>query len=166
MGRIINAYQATFGKAMPVDYFTASGYVMEKNGTDINVFKNQIVKFREFIANNGYQDKGLIIHEYGCAFKGPSPADITDFMNKSFTFLMTARDQSIGCIHDDYRLVQKWAWFTLHSIPPVLKLREMGLGAFYCNLSQSSLYTKNGQLNCLGREYAKFVGGTAQGSLY
>jgi len=155
--RILQTYKNNYGQNIPVDFYTVTSHVFEKHGVDIDIFKEQIINFRKFLAKQGESDKGLIITEFGCALKGASITEIVDFMSDAFIFLSTAKDEKFGCTTDDKRLVQRWGWFTLHSVSRLEKIKLLGGGAFFLNFSQTSLFNKNGDLNCLGKTYANFI---------
>lgn len=155
--RVLEAYKNKYGQNIPVDYYTATAYVFEKQGVDTQTFKAQIIKFRKFLADQGEADKGLVITEFGCVQKGPGPTEIVDFMYEAFNFLTTASDKNSGCTTDGSRLVQRWAWFTLHDVNLLAKLRALGPGAFRLDFSRTSLFNKSGALSTVGKGYAEYV---------
>lgn len=96
---------------------------------DIDIFKQRIRKFRQWMADKGERDKPLIVTEYGVLF----PEDYTDeddipfsqkrvqsFMYDTFDFFLNATDPDTGYPYDGNRLVQRWAWFSLDSDPQKL----------------------------------------------
>jgi hypothetical protein len=88
---------------------------------DVELFKDHVHAFRAWMKENGYQDKPLIISEYGVLF----PPDLlpegnetaAKFMIDTFDFLLAARDEETGYPEDDYRLVQRWLWYSLNEEP-------------------------------------------------
>jgi hypothetical protein len=151
------AYETNYRSRLPADFYTASAYVFGNRGVDAELFREQIISFREFLAGLGRADVGLIIHEYGCPFRGPTAEARVAFMRETFEFLANARDDRIGCAADHGRLVQRWAWFTTQSVPALRKLRRLGLAALSTDLGQTSLFTRSGDLTCLGRAYTEQV---------
>jgi hypothetical protein len=81
-------------------------------------FAERIIRMRQWMHDNGYQAMPLLISEYGILFydglvSGKTTQDNIDFMNTTFDWMREARDPAIGYPADDYRLVQRWAWFSL-----------------------------------------------------
>jgi hypothetical protein len=69
------------------------------------------------MAAHGYQDTPLAITEFGILLSeihGYPPATVARYLADTFTWLDQANDQQIGYAGDDYRLVQRWAWFSLY----------------------------------------------------
>jgi|GEM_PF-443184 len=92
----------------------------------IEIFKQRIRAFREWMAEKGERNKPLIVTEYGVLF----PEDYSDedgqklsaervsvFMQSTFDFFLNETDPLIGYPYDEDRLVQRWAWFSLSSPP-------------------------------------------------
>ncbi|MBM4185528.1 MAG: hypothetical protein FJ207_15130 [Gemmatimonadetes bacterium] len=151
------AYRKAYGADIPADAFTATGHVLEGNGVNLAIFEAQVVRFRTFLANNGFRQREAIITEFGVAYGDPTFEEIAHFLAKSTAFLDGARMPDIGCPKDDDRLIQRWAWFTAHPLGMVEKLRRLGFGALSLDLAQTSLFNANGALNYLGRTYQDSV---------
>ncbi len=151
LDRILEEYARLYGSQMPVDVWNTHLYILpevpeeEASGpsaflpvgiTDeagerelydiqdhdnIDIFKEMVVRFRQWMADNGYQDRPLIITEFGIILHWSSldpdqqkaNARVLAFMDESIDFLLTASDPAIGCPDDGNRLVQRWAWFAL-----------------------------------------------------
>jgi hypothetical protein len=82
---------------------------------DVAFFKEQIVRFRAWMANNGYRNAPLYVSEFGVLMPesyGFPPARVNDYMKKTFDYLLTARDSKLGYPADDNRLVQRLAWYS------------------------------------------------------
>lgn len=138
---VLAAYQALIGQPMPVDVWNIHAFVLREErdtwGVSIppgfsqidqgmlweiqdhnrlDLFQQQIVDFRRWMARNGQRDKPLIITEYGIlmpADYGFTPDTVVQYMRATFDYLLNARDETIGYPADDNRLVQKLAWFSL-----------------------------------------------------
>ena len=140
LDRVLAYYQKSYGVAFPADLWTVHGYVLREErgswGVEIppgmaeshgrlydvsdhgrlDIFQEQIIAFRKWMATNGYQDTPLALTEFGIAM----PADygfpdevIVDYLRGAIEWLGSARDFSIGYPEDNDRLVQRWAWFSL-----------------------------------------------------
>ena len=137
---VLQTYRERFGEPMPVDWWNIHGYVLReernqwgvgiptgmdedagvlyevKDHGDIEVFKQQVQLFRTWMKQHGYQDSSLVLSEFGILFPsklGYSPDFVAQYLTDTFTWLDQARDFEIGNPQDEYRLVQRWAWFSL-----------------------------------------------------
>ncbi|MBM4246896.1 MAG: hypothetical protein FJ148_24405 [Deltaproteobacteria bacterium] len=158
---VVAAYRKAYGVDIPADAFSATGHVLEGNGVDLAIFEAQIVRFRTFLADNGFREPEAIITEFGVAYGDPTFEELAHFLSKTTAFLDQERNPDIGCTKDDDRLIQRWAWFTAHPLGIVEKLRRLGFGALSLDLSQTSSFNSNGALNYLGRTYQDAVRSSA-----
>ena len=168
---VLAAHRETYGWAMPVDVWNIHLAILrEERGTwgvdlppgmpddtgllyevqdnaNIEILKEQVLTFRRWMARQGFRDKPLIVSEfsvlmppdYGFPFER-----VRDFMISASDFFMTAADGSLGYPADGYRLVQRWAWYSL---------------------ADKQYYTGNlldpetGQITPLGRAFADYAAG-------
>jgi hypothetical protein len=137
---VLDAYRVRYGAEMPVDVWNIHVFILrEEKGSwgvdippgvpdsggqlfevqqhdDLDVFKNQVVTFRRWMVERGQQQKPLLISEYGILMPteyGFPETRVIHFLVDTFDFLLTARNLEIGYAPDDYRLVQRWCWFSL-----------------------------------------------------
>jgi len=137
---ILEAYQDAFGEEMPMDFWNVHNFVLrEERGSwgvdippgladdygelyeiddcgDLEIFKEQIVAFRQWMADHGYRDYALVVSEYGIPMPedyGFPPETTVAFLTGTFEFFLTARDPVLGYPEDDHRLVQRWCWYSL-----------------------------------------------------
>jgi len=143
LDRVLTTYTALYAEQMPVDWWTVHGFVLREekwnwgaeipvgfSGTqqgllheiedigDVEIFQQQIISFRLWMAENGYQNKPLAITEFGISFfseYGYTPDVVAQYLENTFYWLDQARDDQIGYPGDDNRLVQRWAWYSLYS---------------------------------------------------
>ena len=102
------------------------------DNANVELFIQQVTEFRQWMKDNGYQDKPLIISEYGVLLPSSllgeaaqypqSPVAlgdqmVKDFMLGTFDWLLTAADLDTGYAADGYRLVQRWLWYSLNDKP-------------------------------------------------
>lgn len=140
LDRILAAYRAQFGAAMPVDVWNVHAFILREErgawGVDIPpgmaedagtlyeigdhaamaIFRQQIVDFRRWMAERGLRDKPLIVSEYGILMPesyGFPPELVADFMVDTFDFFLTAQDDEIGYPADENRLVQAFCWYSI-----------------------------------------------------
>jgi hypothetical protein len=151
---VLEAYPRLHGEPLPADFLSATAHVSEGEGVDLAVFERQVVRFRRFLAERGLAERRVVITEFGAPLGSPAPRDVAAFLAGAMQFLASARDEATGCPADGHRLVQRFAWFTAHALPTVEKLRSLGAAAFLIDLSQTSLFTRDGRLNYLGKAYA------------
>jgi hypothetical protein len=79
-------------------------------------WKAQVRLMRQWMRDRGYQDRPLIISEFGILMwevLGYGYPRVRDFMLETFEWLTTATDPEIGYPADGNRLVQAWAWYSL-----------------------------------------------------
>jgi len=140
LDRVLEAYQATYGHPMPVDVWNVHNFILrEERGSwgvdippgmradvgilheiadhdNIEVFRDQILTFRRWMAERGQRERPLVVSEYGIVMPadyGFDPGRVEAFMTATFDFFLTAVDESLGYPADDYRLVQWWCWYSL-----------------------------------------------------
>ena len=137
---VLTAYREQFGMEMQVDVWNVHNFILREErgvwGVDIppgipddrgmlygiedsgnlDIFRRQIVDFRRWMAQRGYQDRPLIVSEYGI----PMPADygfpperVVAFLTGTFDIFLTAADPALGYPADGYQLVQRWCWYSL-----------------------------------------------------
>lgn len=138
--QILAAYQAQFGEPMPIDVWNIHNFILNEERDswgigippgfetdrgqlitidqhdDLQIFRQQIIDFRQWMAAHGYRDTELIVSEYGLLMPvdyGFDYARVSNFMLGSFDFFLTATDNSIGLPADGNRLVQAWCWYSL-----------------------------------------------------
>jgi hypothetical protein len=137
---ILEAYQNRYGEPMPVDVWNVHNFVLreerdswgvdippgmsEQTGElreiadhdDLEIFEQQIVSFRRWMAERGQQNKPLVITEYGVLMPmdyGFPAEKVKGFMLATFELLRTMADPGLGYPADGHRLVQRWCWFSM-----------------------------------------------------
>ncbi len=103
----------------------------------IEIFSERINNFRDWLKTIGEQNKPLWITEYGSLFpdwevetcyedqdncspryppyeEWPLGSDNIQFMIDTFNFLLYASDFGTGLPIDEYKLVQRWYWYSLN----------------------------------------------------
>jgi hypothetical protein len=137
---ILTAYREQFGTAMPLDVWHVHNFILrEERGSwgafippglpdaygvlreiddcgNLEIFRQQIIDFRRWMAGHGYQNYPLVVSEYGIPMPedyGYPPARVATFLTGTFDFFLTATDSALGYPADGYRLVQRWCWYSL-----------------------------------------------------
>ena len=124
---------------------------------DLNIFRQRLIDFRTWMANNGYADVPLIITEYGTLFPYPPYIDgdpyvdengipmdearTANFLTQSFDALRMLTNTLTGYAADGQHLVQRWAWYSIDD-------------ATYGGILY---YTNTRTLNALGATYAAYA---------
>lgn len=141
---VLSAYKQQYGEEMPIEIMDIHNFILPENcgwgagippglnayaneGTpcpatlaahgDIETFKQQIRAFRQWMKDRGYQDRPLVISEYGILlsqYHGFPHSVVRNYMLASFDFMLNTKDSATGYPADDYRLVQQFAWFSLN----------------------------------------------------
>lgn len=142
---VLEEYRQRYGEPMPVDVWNIHAFILRERSCDyypddcwgaetppgieapegmlydiqdndnIEIFKQNIERFRQWMAARGYQDRPLIITEFGVQMwpdYGFPPERVNAYMNATFDYLMTVTS-TVGYPADEYRLVQRWAWYSL-----------------------------------------------------
>jgi hypothetical protein len=111
------------GGYVPQELWCQKGrYYSQADQSWADEFIRLLVEFRQWMKDQGFQDKPLIVTEMGVlagtvegGCPGCYPHDmINEFMFKTFDFMMEAKDLQTGYPADGYRLVQRWTWFSLY----------------------------------------------------
>ena len=141
-----DTYQQLYGEEWPVDVWNIHAFILRevygswgastppgvdrncginykiRDGDDINIFRDNLIAFRQWMKDKGEQDKPLIISEYGVLWPdwlkdedgvGFPPARVSHFMTQTFDLFLNETYPDVGYPADDYRLVQAWAWYSL-----------------------------------------------------
>lgn len=148
LDRVLNAYQARYQQAMPVDGWAIHSFLLNERSckaynNDLNVcwgadippgidatdgeirspqdnaridlFSAGIVRFRTWMAENGYRNSPLYVSEYGVLMPpvfGFPPSTVNTYMSQTFDYMLNTKDDALGYPADDNRLVQRLAWFS------------------------------------------------------
>lgn len=99
------------------------GILYDRRDMDnLAIFWQRIVDFREWMAQHNQRNKPLVITEYGVLFPEDfddedgvlfSQERVGEFMRGSFDLMLNGADETLGYPHDNNRLVQRWAWFSV-----------------------------------------------------
>ncbi|MGB9777521.1 MAG: CARDB domain-containing protein [Anaerolineae bacterium] len=142
---VLEEYRKRYGEPMPVDIWNIHAFILRERSCDyypddcwgaeippgidapegmlydiqdndnIEIFRQHIERFRQWMADRGYQNCPLIVTEFGVQMPydfGFPPERVNVYMNATFDYLMTATSP-LGYPADEYRLVQRWAWYSL-----------------------------------------------------
>lgn len=138
---ILQAYIDQFGQPMPVDVWSIHNFILpeirgdwgaeippgidadfgEITGVEdmdnMDLFMQRLVNFRQWMKARGYGQVPLYLTEYGILMPGETfpAARVNAFMNATYDYMSNAQDPLLGYAADDYRLVQKWSWFSTNS---------------------------------------------------
>ncbi|HUT15365.1 MAG TPA: hypothetical protein VMY98_03875 [Anaerolineae bacterium] len=155
LDRVLDDYEVRFGEPMPVDVWNIHVQILQEKGAafpgdqpwgaeipvgleategrmytlldnaDPEILKTLVIEFRQWMKAKGFQNKPLIISEYGVlmpsTYIAPDGDQITGdqllikFMRESFSFLLNEKDPELGYPEDENRLVQQWLWFSLNA---------------------------------------------------
>jgi hypothetical protein len=140
LDRVLQVYRDQYGQEMPIDVWNVHNFILPEQrgswGVDIppgidatqglsyaiadhdrlDIFKQQLIDLRRWMAQHGYRDKELLVTEYGVlmpADYGFDYAQVRDFMLGTFEYMRTAADPELGRPADNNRLVQRWCWYSL-----------------------------------------------------
>jgi hypothetical protein len=140
LDQVLSEYQRLFGEKIPVDVWNVHGFILRErvdswgcqipcglsatqgklygidDHDDMTIFQEQIVRFRQWMKDNGERRKPLIVSEYGILMPeayGFDRGRVEQFMLATFDYFLHATSGTLGYPEDDNRLVQAWAWYSL-----------------------------------------------------
>jgi len=119
--QILQELKNNWGCDIPVGLTATSGrlYTLDDNAS-IAIFQQLIVEMRDWMFARGFQNKPLIISEYGVLLPpeyGYTVDRVNAYMNASFDYLLSATNVNRGYPADENRLVQRWLWYSLNDEP-------------------------------------------------
>ncbi len=144
LDRVREHYQVTYDQPMPVDVWNIHNQILQElrggwgcgipqgleedrgrlysisDNDNLDYFVQHIVGFRTWMRDRGERDKPLIITEYGVLMPveyGFTAQRVNAYMDATFDYLLTARDDELGYPADENRLVQRWLWYSLNDKP-------------------------------------------------
>lgn len=155
LDRVLDEYRANYGP-MPIDIWTVHAFTLREEadswGVDIPpgmsdelaiqyeiadhgniaIFQQNLIDFREWMAEQGYADRPLAVTEYGILMPdeyGFPPELVADFMTQSFDFFLNTAGEH-GYAPDGGRLVQWWFWYSIYNeqAPEVGNLYDRAAG--------------------------------------
>jgi len=187
LDRVMDSYQQTYNEPMNVDVWNIHNQVLQEKSNDygagipvgidategalypwwqnddFEVFKQHVIAFRQWMADNGQRDKPLIISEFGVLYPsswfdklgGPKGDErVKTYMTQTFQWLADATDPELGFPADGNRLVQRWAWYGLNN----LSWDQNKASGFNGNLTNA----RTRKLTVFGEHYEKLVNDLAQ----
>lgn len=143
---VLDSYRDLYGETLPTDGWNIHNFILNEVSCDYDpdncwgaevprgvdapygevltiddndnfeVFKQRIVRFRQWMMDRGYDGLPVYLSEYGVQMPpdyGFPPERVNAFMKKTFDYLRTAKDPVLGNPADGYRLIQRWAWWSL-----------------------------------------------------
>ncbi len=119
--------------------------------TDIKLFAEQIVRFRQWMYDRGYRDHPLYLSEFGVLLPerfGFTTSIVNKFMTDTFNYLLNTTDAKLGYPADNNRLVQRLSWYS--TVDPGFN------GSLYT--SQSNVPTQPPfELSAIGANYQAYT---------
>ncbi len=143
---VLNEQRDSWGSGIPAGFAEAAGELVEiDQHDDIELFKQRILRFRQWMAARGYRDCELAVTEYGILMPpdyGFDAERVSRFMWATFDYFQTATDPQVGLPSDGNRLVQRWAWFS---------------SSFWQYPTSDLIDPATGQLTQVGHAFAEYV---------
>ncbi|MFZ1769925.1 MAG: hypothetical protein WAU00_12050 [Caldilinea sp.] len=140
LDRVWEFYLSLYGAPMPVDVWNMHAFILREERAgwgvnippgfdidhrgklwdvedhdDLTIVEQQIWAMRAWMAAHQQQDKPLWITEYGILMPADYGFDtkrVINFLQGSFDLFLSLRDPALGFADDDYRLVQRWNWYS------------------------------------------------------
>ncbi len=142
---VLQSYLDQFGEPLPADGWSIHNFILNEVSCDYNpgncwgaeippgidadygeivtiedndnfdLFKERIVRFRQWMANRGYTGLPVYLSEYSILmpeYLGFPPSRVNAFMDKTYDYMQTTTDPVLGDPNDNYRLIQRWSWYS------------------------------------------------------
>lgn len=179
LDQVLASYQELYGQPLPTDLWHMHNFHLPENcgwgagippglnshinealpcpltlndHGNINIFKQQIRNFRQWMNSRGFRNYPLMVSEYGILlskYHGYDHPRVRDFMLASFDFMLNTTDSGTGYPADNNRLVQEFAWFSLNYY-------EFDL-ATYFGLNGNLFDHDSRQIMPLGLDFERYV---------
>lgn len=123
--------ESCWGAEVPPGISATHGMLYTLDDIDnLDIFRQRIVQFRQWMKDRGYRDVPLLITEYGSLLPYYNPNELyydsqghpfdetraRDFMHSTFEYLRAATDPNLGYAADENHLVQRWLWYSLDDL--------------------------------------------------
>jgi hypothetical protein len=165
--RALSGCQDCWGAGIPagLDDITEGMLFEIEDNVDVQILKDFVWAFRRWMKEQGEQDKPLIISEYGVLMpsdylgetKKEGDAQVRRFMLDSFDFFLQTRDPEIGYPQDQFRLVQRWLWYSLNEVPYQYSERYKAWIGFNGALFDWRVTEYPGELTPLGEAFVDYM---------
>lgn len=143
---VLASYQSNYGVKMPVYGWSIHNFILNEVSCDyddtncwgaeippgvdadfgevltlddnknVALFKERIVRFRQWMVDKGYGGLPVMLSEYGVLipedFAGFEHPEVNKFMNATFNYMLTATDPVLGDPNDNNRLIQQFSWYS------------------------------------------------------
>lgn len=169
LDNVLNTYESLYQRPMPVDIWTVHNFILREEAgswgvsippgmedsrgelyeiedhTNLEIFRQNLIDFRAWMAERGYGDRPLAVTEIGVLHPsdfGFPPEVVAEFMVGAFDILMSEANDT-GLAEDDGRLVQWWFWYSVYD---------------GTDFPTGNLYEpEGGRLTPLGEVFARYV---------
>ncbi len=149
-----------WGADIPPGLDATDGVVLTpQDNARLDLFQAGIVRFRTWMAENGYRQTPLYLSEYGVLMPpifGFPPETVNRYMRETFDYLLTTTDANLGLTLDGNRLVQRFSWYSTHDI--------QFNGYLYQSSSSVESLTPPYVLSPMGEHYAAYTATVAETS--
>lgn len=113
---ILREERDSWGADIPAGLTATRGMLYEiEDNANLDLFKEQVARFRTWMRDKGQRDKPLYITEFGVVMPPYYvPLDrVKAFISGSLDYLLNVTDVELGYPADDNRLVQRCLWYSL-----------------------------------------------------
>jgi hypothetical protein len=124
-----NGPYEVWGAGIPPGLTTTRGILYQYSEMfSLTIFQQRLLAFRAWMRDRGYGDRPLYITEYGTLFPYPpyisyywtdeqgglmTEVRTAAYMTRTFNLLRQLKDTGVGYAADEYRLVQRWLWYSV-----------------------------------------------------
>ena len=100
----------------------------------LRIFSEQVYNMRRWMKAHGQQNKPLLLSEFGTLYRYEGgqpdgtcaerpdefgqcmhPVRVSNYLRRTVNFMENTRDPELGYPRDDFRLIQRWLWYSIYT---------------------------------------------------
>ncbi len=143
---ILHEEKNDWGAEIPAGLSDRSGWLVDPEDNDrLDLFQQEIIRFRTWMNNKGERNKPLYITEFGINMPDyyVSPSAVKVFMSGALDFLVNYKDSTLGYPPDENRLVQRSIWYSLDDSKDTQRVEDYADSLFSAVTHKRQTYGDN-----------------------
>jgi hypothetical protein len=140
---ILREKKYDWGAEIPAGLSDTSGLIIGPGDNDrLDLFKEEIIRFRTWMNGKGERNKPLYITEFGINMPEyyVSSSEVKAFMSGALDFLLNYKDSDLGYPRDENRLVQRSIWYSLDDSKDTQRVEDYADSLFSAVTHQRQAY--------------------------
>jgi hypothetical protein len=143
---ILREKKNDWGAEIPAGLADTSGLLVQPGDNDrLDLFQQEIFRFRTWMSSKGERNKPLYITEFGINMPEyyVSASEVKKFMSGALEFLLNYKDSNLGYPRDENRLVQRAMWYSLDDSKDAHEVEDYADSLFSAVTHQRQAYGDN-----------------------